>query len=206
MLKMWLCLDRKIEKWYSSWKNTQGTPCAGQSVCSCSRKGEIALIKIKPGDLDASMPYTNLLPLVEAVLARGNTLVLEGDPFVLKPSGWYCELRDPIDFDLIEASFVLPPTIICSRQRDGIVDVFTRSFITGRGWPGSPLVVAEETGEGQEFLLALASLPEHDHALMIRRYFKYMSAEELAAQTGLSRHAIDTRLWKIRRSLRGRTS
>jgi Sigma-70, region 4 len=165
------------------------------------------LLKIRPGDLDASMPYTNLLPLVEAVLAGGNTLVFEGDPFVLKPSGWYCALRDPIDFDLIEASFVLPPTIICSRRRDEIVDVFTRSFITGRGWPGSSLVVSEETSEWQqEFFLALASLPEHDHALMIRRYFKEMSLEELAAQTGLSRQALDTRLWKIRKSLRGRTS
>ena len=167
----------------------------------------MALIKIRPGDLDASMPYTNLLPLVEAVLASGNTLVFDGDPFVLKSSGWYCELRDPIGFDLIEASFVLPPTIICLRRRDGIVDIFTRSFITGRGWPGSSLVVSKQTGERQqEFLLSLASLPECDHALMIRRYFKHMSTEELAAQAGLSKHAIDTRLWKIRRSLRGQTS
>jgi len=166
----------------------------------------MALISIRPGDLDASLPYTNLLPLVEAVLAGGNTLVCEGEPFVLKPSGWYCALRDPIDFDLIEASFVLPPTIICSRRRDGIVDVFTRSFITGRGWPGSSLVVSQETSEGQDFFLALASLPEQDHALMIRRYFKEMSLEALAAQTGLSRQALETRLWKIRKSLRGRTS
>ena len=167
----------------------------------------MALIKIQPGDLDASMPYTNLLPLVQAVLANDNTLVFEDDPFVLKPGGWYCQLREPIDFDLIEASFVLPPTIICSRRRDGIVDVITRSFITGWGWPGPLSLVPEQDSEKrQEFFLALASLPEDDHALMIRRYFKDMSFEELAAQTGLSKHAIETRLFRIRKSLRGRTS
>jgi len=161
------------------------------------------LIKIEPGDLDASLPYANLLPLVEALLAHGNMLVFEGDPFRLTRNGWYCELREPINFDLIEASFVLPETTVCSRQRDGIVDVLTRSFITGRGWHGSSFVVSEASSERQqEFLLALASLPESDHSLMIRRYFKFMSTEELAAQTGLTRHAIDLRLWELRKSVK----
>jgi hypothetical protein len=176
----------------------------GRTTCLFLLAGrEIVLIKIKPGDLDASMPYTNLLPLVEAVLAGGNTLVFEGDPFVLKPSGWYCELRDPIDFDLVEASFALPATTVCSRRRDGIVDVLTRSFITGRGWRGSSFVVSEVSSERQEeLLLALARLPEPDHSLMIRRYFKFVSTEALAAHTGLTPHAMQLRLWEIGKSLR----
>src|SRR5262249_7765012 len=153
-----------------------------------------SLMKIGPGDLDASLPYVNLLPLVEALLAHGNTLIFEGDPFLLTRDGWYCELRDPIDFDLIEATFVLPTTTICSRRRDGIVDILTRSFITGHGWPGSSPALSEVSSEmEEERLLALARLPEPDHSLMIRRYFKFVSTEELATQTGQTRHAIDLR-------------
>jgi len=160
------------------------------------------LIKIGPGDPDASLPYANLLPLVEVLLAHGNTLAFESDPFRLTRDGWYCELREPIDFDLVEATFVLPATTVCSRRRDGIVDVLTRSFITGRGWRGSSFVVSEVSSERQEErLLALARLPEPDHSLMIRRYFKFMSAEALAAQTSLTPHAIQLRLWEIRKSL-----
>jgi len=161
------------------------------------------LLKIRPGDPDASRPYANLLPLVEVLLAHGNTLVFESDPFVLTGDGWYCELREPIDFDLVEATFVLPATTICSRRRDGIVDVLTRSFIRGCGWRGSSCVVSEVSGESQEeLLLALAKLPEPDHSLMIRRYFKFVSTEALAAPTGLTPHAIQLRLWEIGKSLR----
>ncbi len=158
------------------------------------------MIKIEPGDLDASLPYANLLPLVETLLAHGNLLACEGDPFVLTGDGWCCELRDPIDFDLVEATFILPETTVCSRRRDVVADSLTRSFIRGCGWRGSSLVVSE--GNSERFFLALASLEEADHALMIRRYFHFVSTEALAAQTGFTRHAVDTRLWQLRKTLR----
>jgi hypothetical protein len=161
------------------------------------------LIKIGPGDPDASLPYANLLPLVETLLAHGNSLAFDGDPFLLTRDGWCCQLRHPIDFALVEATFVLPATIICPRRHDGIVDVLTRSFIRGPGWRGSSFVYPESSSERrEERLLALARLPEPDHYLMFQRYFKYASVEELAAKTGLSRNAVATRLWQIRKSLR----
>jgi len=161
------------------------------------------VIKIGPGDPDAALPYANLLPLVETLLAHGNALVFDGDTFLLTHDGWCCQLRDPIDFDLVEATFVLPATIGCSRRHDGIVDVLTRSFIRGPGWGGSSFVYPEASSESYaELLLALARLPEPDHYLMSQRYYKYASTEELAAKTGLTRHAVDTRLWQIRRQIR----
>jgi len=60
----------------------------------------------------------------------------------------------------------------------------------------------EQSERREELRLALATLPELDRYLIYQRYFKYASTEELAAKTGLTRHAVDTRLWRARRSLR----
>ncbi len=60
-----------------------------------------------------------------------------------------------------------------------------------------------EQGERREELrMALAMLPELDRQLIYLRYFKFASTEELAAKTGLTRHAVDTRLWRARKNLR----
>jgi RNA polymerase sigma-70 factor, ECF subfamily len=60
----------------------------------------------------------------------------------------------------------------------------------------------EQSEQREELRLALATLPELDRYLIYQRYFKYASTEELAAKTGLTRHAVDTRLWRARKSLR----
>src|SRR5436309_2632143 len=60
----------------------------------------------------------------------------------------------------------------------------------------------EQSERREELRLALATLPELDRYLIIHRYFKFASTEELAAKTGLTRHAVDTRLWRARKSLR----
>jgi RNA polymerase sigma-70 factor (ECF subfamily) len=70
--------------------------------------------------------------------------------------------------------------------------------------------VAEHSMEGlleqrerrEELRLALASLPELDRLLVYLRYFKLASTEDICKKTGLTRHAIDTRLWRARKSLR----
>jgi len=49
---------------------------------------------------------------------------------------------------------------------------------------------------------ALARLPALDRQLMYLRYFRLKSTEDIAAQTGLSKHAIDTRLWRARKQLK----
>jgi RNA polymerase sigma factor (sigma-70 family) len=60
----------------------------------------------------------------------------------------------------------------------------------------------EQSERLEELSHALATLPELDRQLIYLRYFKYASTEELAAKTGLTRHAVDTRLWRARKSLR----
>jgi RNA polymerase sigma factor (sigma-70 family) len=60
----------------------------------------------------------------------------------------------------------------------------------------------EQSERLEELSLALATLPELDRQLIYLRYFKHASTEELAAKTGLTRHAVDTRLWRARKSLR----
>jgi len=59
----------------------------------------------------------------------------------------------------------------------------------------------EQSERREELALALATLPELDRYLIYQRYFKYASTEELAAKTGLTRHAVDTRLWRARKRL-----
>jgi RNA polymerase sigma-70 factor (ECF subfamily) len=60
----------------------------------------------------------------------------------------------------------------------------------------------EQSERREELRRALATLPELDRFLIYQRYFKFASTEELAMKTGLTRHAIDTRLWRARKSLR----
>ena len=60
----------------------------------------------------------------------------------------------------------------------------------------------EQSERREELRLALAILPELDRQLIYLRYFKFASIEELAAKTGLTRHAVDTRLWRARKNLR----
>jgi RNA polymerase sigma factor (sigma-70 family) len=60
----------------------------------------------------------------------------------------------------------------------------------------------EQSERREELSLALATLPELDRFLIYQRYFRFASIEELAAKTGMTRHALDTRLWRARKSLR----
>jgi hypothetical protein len=165
------------------------------------------LITIVTGDSGAIRPYANLLPLVEKLRGCGNALIFDSDGFLLVQDGWCCELRDPIDFDVVEATFVLPDSIVCLRQQDRIVDRLTRSEISGPGELGlrfgSPEIRGEPLSEQLEKRrLAWATLPDLDRYLLYRRYFKNASTEDLATKTGLTHHAVDTRLWRARKSLR----
>lgn len=62
--------------------------------------------------------------------------------------------------------------------------------------------LVEQSERREELRQALATLPELDRYLIYQRYFKFASTEELAAKTGLTRHAVDTRLWRARKNLR----
>lgn len=62
--------------------------------------------------------------------------------------------------------------------------------------------ILEQRERRDELAAALAALPELDRSLVYMRYFRLVSTEEISAKTGLSRHAIDTRLWRARKTLR----
>jgi RNA polymerase sigma-70 factor (ECF subfamily) len=60
----------------------------------------------------------------------------------------------------------------------------------------------EQRERREELGRALESLPELDRFLVYMRYFRLASTEDISAKTGLTRHAIDTRLWRARKTLR----
>jgi RNA polymerase sigma factor (sigma-70 family) len=60
----------------------------------------------------------------------------------------------------------------------------------------------EQSEKREEVRQALAALPELDRFLVYQRYFRFANTHELATKTGLTRHAIDTRLWRARKCLR----
>lgn len=60
----------------------------------------------------------------------------------------------------------------------------------------------EQRERREELGQALESLSELDRLLVYMRYFKLASTEDICRKTGLTRHAIDTRLWRARKALR----
>lgn len=65
--------------------------------------------------------------------------------------------------------------------------------------PDEVLATSEERQELQQ---ALETLPELDRQLVYRRYFLEEAITDLAAAFGLSRTAVDNRLWRARKALR----
>lgn len=62
--------------------------------------------------------------------------------------------------------------------------------------------LVEQRERREELAHALAELPELDRYVVYMRYFHLASTEEIARKTGLTRQAIDTRLWRARKTLR----
>jgi RNA polymerase sigma factor (sigma-70 family) len=63
-------------------------------------------------------------------------------------------------------------------------------------------VLLERREQQEQLRQALDQLPELDRLLVYLRYFQLKRSEEIAALTGLTRRAIDTRLWRARKGLR----
>jgi RNA polymerase sigma factor (sigma-70 family) len=62
--------------------------------------------------------------------------------------------------------------------------------------------LVEQRERRDELYGALEALSSLDRYLVYMRYFRLASTEEISAKTGLTRHAIDTRLWRARKQLR----
>jgi len=60
----------------------------------------------------------------------------------------------------------------------------------------------EQQERREELMHAIDLLPTLDRYLVYMRYIKLASTDEISAKTKLTRHAIDTRLWRTRKALR----
>jgi hypothetical protein len=69
---------------------------------------------------DPKRPYANLLPIVDMLIAHGNSFADGG--FRLTQGGWECQLTMPIDFALVARSFSVPASIDASPDYDTILD------------------------------------------------------------------------------------
>lgn len=86
-------------------------------------------LKIVARAPDDQPPYENLRPLIEALLEDGNAFakplgghIPDRAGFYLDRDGWVCDLREPIDFDLLEKRFDMPSSIRTNRPNSTICD------------------------------------------------------------------------------------
>lgn len=83
--------------------------------------------------------WTHLLPIVDLLLAHGNTLARvdpdDGCPFWENKSGYQCTFSKPLDMDLINRHFILPELTGYDPEDDSIFDQKNWMIIYGQ-WPG----------------------------------------------------------------------
>ncbi|MBI1758838.1 MAG: hypothetical protein HYR62_06395 [Actinobacteria bacterium] len=90
------------------------------------------------------VPVAHLLPLLDALVARGARIRYRTDLFGFHPArdGWRCELLDPIDFGHLAERFQLPDSIRLDPVSGRIDDVRNRITISGpvssRAWSPGP--------------------------------------------------------------------
>lgn len=80
-----------------------------------AEKITIAPYPVKPHGED----YSHLEPVVEVLIQAGNENV-NSQLFYLDRDGWRCDLKYPIDFQLLKSKFIFPKSIILSKQLDKI--------------------------------------------------------------------------------------
>jgi hypothetical protein len=80
---------------------------------------------------DPEHPYANLQPIVDALVAAGNSCLSDG--FQPSPDAWECRMAGPIDMALVAAMFTLPPNVVASASTDTVLDRNTWSVIEGPG-------------------------------------------------------------------------
>ena len=88
---------------------------------------------IEASDRPGEPPMSHLAPVMVALVEAGNRVSFRNENFgfVPQPHGWSAYLEAPIDFDLIERRFVLPPSIVLDRDGDRIVDRASQAYVIG---------------------------------------------------------------------------
>ena len=98
-----------------------------------TRPGDDDREVIESHDRPGEPAMSHLAPVMVALVQAGNKVAYENDHFgfVPQPDGWQAFLTEPIDFDLVERRFVLPPTITLDRENDMILDAAYYSTVYG---------------------------------------------------------------------------
>ena len=75
-------------------------------------------------DRPGEPPMSHLAPVMVALVQAGNRVSFPNSDFGFVPQqdGWQAFLDKPIDFDLVEARFELPPSVHLDRANDEITD------------------------------------------------------------------------------------
>jgi hypothetical protein len=88
---------------------------------------------IEATDRKGEPAMSHLAPVMLALVEAGNRVSRRNENFgfIPQPHGWTAYLDEPIDFDLVEARFVLPPSITLDRENDQILDYFSQAYVIG---------------------------------------------------------------------------
>ncbi len=90
-------------------------------------------LKVAAVSSDPKRPFAHLLPIVQRLISCGNESTT-GKIFYSTQDGWVCDLRNPIDFDVISRHFDLPESIELVVGNDSIF--CRRSWIEIKGSVG----------------------------------------------------------------------
>lgn len=88
---------------------------------------------------------------------------------------------------------------LAARQEASLPDLFPAGEPSHREDPEEVFLRKERRETVQEAMMAL---PEEEREALYRRYFLEESAAEIAASLNISRGAVDTRLWRARKTLK----
>lgn len=88
---------------------------------------------IDAADRPGEPAMSHLAPVMVALVQAGNRVSARNENFgfVPQPHGWSAYLDEPIDFDLVELRFVLPPSITLDRENDRILDHGAQAYVYG---------------------------------------------------------------------------
>lgn len=88
---------------------------------------------IEATDRPGEPPMSHLAPVMVSLVEAGNRVSFRNENFgfIPQPHGWSAYLEAPIDFDLIERRFQLPPSIVLDREGDRIVDHGSQAYVIG---------------------------------------------------------------------------
>lgn len=88
---------------------------------------------IEATDRAGEPAMSHLAPVMLALVEAGNRVSQRNDNFgfIPQPHGWTAYLDEPIDFDLVERRFVLPPSITLDRENDQILDYYSQAYVIG---------------------------------------------------------------------------